>query len=67
MRWYLRVIEEPAGKWKCRRGLHAVDEHPDLETALEHIRDLTVTHGPAVVFVHYADGRVLRTDEDLAG
>jgi hypothetical protein len=62
MSWFLRVVEHPAGHWTCRRGLEDFDQHPDLDAALQHIRDLAAELVAARVFVHYADGRVLSAD-----
>jgi hypothetical protein len=58
--WFLRVVEEPVGTWTCRFGRDEFDKHPELEVALEHIRELAVSHAPAEVFVHHADGTVRR-------
>jgi len=58
--WFLRVVEQPAGTWTCRFGREEFDRHPELEVALEHIRELAEAHAPAEVFVHHADGTVRR-------
>jgi hypothetical protein len=60
--WFLRVVEKPGGGWICRHGREEFDDHPDLETALMHIRALARGLDPSEVFVHYADGRVVHGD-----
>ena len=56
--WFFRAIEAHDGTWSCRRGLTELDDHPTLDEALTHLRELAKRHGPASLFAHWYDGRV---------
>ncbi|KRF03472.1 hypothetical protein ASG88_21955 [Nocardioides sp. Soil777] len=36
MAWFLRAIEQPDGRWACRRGGHEYDVHESLEQDQAH-------------------------------
>jgi uncharacterized protein DUF2188 len=57
-RWYFRVVEQNDGTWMCRRGRYAIDHHPDMQQALDHIKSLASNHRPSEVRLHHLNGRV---------
>jgi hypothetical protein len=57
-RSYFRVVEQSDGSWACRRGRHALDDHPTFCGAITHIIEIAAEHPPSEVFAHYADGGV---------
>jgi hypothetical protein len=57
--WFLRAIEQTDSSWVCQWGNHRFDEHPELEEALAHLREIVSGEGPAAFFVHHLDGRVI--------
>jgi hypothetical protein len=59
MAWFLRAVELPDNAWACRFSGHEYDRHETIEQALEHLRALARTLGPAELFAHHADGRVV--------
>ena len=61
--WFLRAIEQTDGSWACRWGNQLFDEHPELDEALEHLREIASDKGPAEFFVHFLDGRVTQHPE----
>ena len=54
--WFLRAIELADG-WACRHGSHEFDRHPELQSALDHLREIALGLGPSVLYVHRMNGR----------
>ena len=71
MSWYLRVIEQPDGRWSCRRGSTCYDAHDQLVDALRHLHELAADLDGTVEFlVHHHDTRPRtggRRSRDVAG
>lgn len=58
--WFLRAIELSDGGWACRYGLTEFDTHPQLDHAVDHLRELAEELGPAQLFVHRLNGNVVQ-------
>ena len=58
MAWFLRAVEGEDGTWFCRRGLTVLDQHASASEAVEHLRGVAEQDGPAIVVMHWNDGRI---------
>ena len=58
MAWFFRAVQDSDGIWACRRGLAVLDRHASLDEALRHLQDLAAHNPPAVVMLHWNDGRI---------
>jgi hypothetical protein len=58
MAWYFHIVEQHDGSWLCRHGRAIFDAHPELQHAIDHIRELAAGAQPALLMVHRLDGSV---------
>jgi hypothetical protein len=56
--WYLHVIEQVDGRWRCAHGQTVVDQHDRLPDAIAHLRTIAKILGASDVIIHWADGGV---------
>jgi hypothetical protein len=57
----LHAVEDPEGRWTCRRGREQLDpapgHHPHLVDAVAHLRDVAQKlEGAVQIVLHFADG-----------
>jgi hypothetical protein len=57
--WFLRAIEQLDRSWACHWGNQRFYEHPKLDEALDHLREIAHDEGPVMFFIHHLDGRVI--------